>query len=167
MQDLTQGLVYGIVAVLVLVVVIRRQMVLRPVGSARMLAIPAILLLFGLFSDRTLPGRLDSAAGIVLLVAGVLIGAVAGVARGFSQRLIWRDGVVYARGTGWTLALWVATVLLRVGMAALGAVLHAPEGTGEVVLFLAITIGVQNLMLIRRAGLPLLGARPSLMAAKD
>jgi hypothetical protein len=61
----------------------------------------------------------------------------------------------------------VATVLLRVGMAALGAVLHAPEGTGEVLLFLAITIGVQNLVLIRRAGLPLLGAPPSLMASKD
>jgi hypothetical protein len=172
MQGLTQGLIYGLVAVAVLVLVVRRQMALRPINPGSMMRVPAILLVIGLVSDRTLLDRLNSPAGALLLVAGLLIGVAGGVARGLSQRLIWREGVVYTRGTRWTLVLWLATVLLRVGMAALGAAVHAPEGTGEVLLFLAVTLGVQNLLLMRRAGLsfvnrPTAGPAPQEWSSRD
>jgi hypothetical protein len=160
MQGIAQGLTYGILAIVVLVLVIRRQMVLRPLNVSRMLVIPGILIVVGLASGTTLFDRLDSPTAIVLLVAGLVVGVLGGAARAATQRLIWQNGVVYSRGTRWTLVLWLATVLVRVGMAGLGAVLHAPEGTGEVLLFLAVTLGVQNLLLARRAGLSILGTRP-------
>lgn len=158
MSGLQQGLITGAIAVLVLVWVIRRQMTERRLSTTRMLTIPVLLVLIGLVQDSTMFDKLTSPTAILLLVGGVLIGAIGGVARAASQRLIWRDGVVYTRGTGWTMALWVATVLVRVGMAALGSALHAPEGTGEILLFLGVTLMVQNLLLARRAGLSILGA---------
>ncbi|GAA5189472.1 hypothetical protein GCM10023322_42400 [Rugosimonospora acidiphila] len=158
MNGLQQGLVDGIIALLVLVWVIRRQMAERQLTTRRMLAMPLILIVIGLVTDKTLFHRLDSATALVLLATGLVIGAVSGAARAATQHISWRGGVVYTRGTRWTMVLWLATVLVRVGMAALGSVLHAPEGSGEVLIFLAVTLGVQNLLLARRAGLTLSGA---------
>jgi hypothetical protein len=167
MSGLEQGLIDAVVGVLVLVWVIRRQMVERRLTTTRMLTIPVLLVLIGLVEDRTVLDRLDSPTPLALLVGGVLLGAVAGAARAASQRLIWRDGVVYTRGTRWTMVLWLATLLVRGGMAALAAMLHSPEGTGEILLFLGVTLGVQNLLLARRAGLPILGAPPVQPAPED
>lgn len=161
MNGLQQGLLDGAIAVLVLFWVIRRQMVERRLTTTRMLTIPILLIVLGLAEDSSAFDRLNSPTALALLVGGLLVGAIGGAARAASQKLIWRQGVVYTRGTGWTMVLWLATVLVRVGMAALGAALHAPEGTGEILLFLGVTLVVQNLLLARRAGVPILGAAPA------
>jgi hypothetical protein len=161
MNGLQQGLLDGAIGVLVLVWVIRRQMVERRLTTTRMLTIPILLIVLGLAESSSAFNRLNSPTALALLLGGVLVGAVGGAARAASQRLIRRDGVVYTRGTGWTMLLWLATVLVRVGMAALGAALHAPEGTGEILLFLGVTLAVQNVLLARRAGVPILGAAPA------
>ncbi len=166
-----QGVVDGLIALVVLVWVIRRQMSERRVGARRAYTIPLIMAVIGvvgLVNDKSHTDKLLSGTGLGLLAVGVVIGVGMGVVRALSQRLYWRDGVAYTRGTGWTLALWLGTVALRIGMAALGAVLHAPEGTGEILIFLALTLAVQNVVLMRRAGLPLAGiAAPSAVGSRD
>jgi hypothetical protein len=163
-----QGVVDGLIALAVLVWVVRRQMSERRVGARRAFTIPVLMVIIGLVTDKSLADRLSSPTGLGLLAAGIVIGVGMGVARALSQRLYWRDGVAYVRGTGWTLALWLGTVALRIGMAALGAVLHAPEGTGEILIFLAVTLAVQNVVLMRRAGLPLSGVMaPTSVGSRD
>jgi hypothetical protein len=166
-----QGIVDGLIALVVLVWVVRRQMSERRVGARRVFTVPLIMAVIGIASlvnDKPHADKLLSATGLGLLAVGLVIGVGMGVARALSQRLYWRDGVAYARGTGLTMALWLGTVALRIGMAALGAVLHAPEGTGEILIFLALTLAVQNVVLMRRAGIPLaaVGA-PSSVGSRD
>lgn len=93
-------------------------------------------------------------AGIALLVASLLASALFGAVRGRTMPM-WRgrDGVVYRRGGGVTLLLWLATIATRLVFAAVGhAVFDEPVDLDAVWLGLGVTLAAQHLVMTRRAG---------------
>ena len=88
----------------------------------------------------------------VLLVGGeLLVTAALGVARGSVVRLQTRDGWLYARGGVPMLLLWVLTVGIRIGTAALaGALGVGALSTATLTLSFAVSLAVQALVLNRR-----------------
>jgi hypothetical protein len=78
-------------------------------------------------------------------------------------RLWVRDGVVWTQGHALTAALWIVGIAVHIGLDVLARVV-APSADGvnasSVLLFIAVSLGVQGLMTLRRAqtlpGAPLL-----------
>jgi hypothetical protein len=152
--DMAQHIAYVVVGVAFVAFVISRQIRLRRVTVRGLAILPAWFVGIATVSDHTLLHRL-TASGVAggFFLAGVLLAAVMGLARSTTLR-VWKT----AEGTfcqgGWrTGALWVLTIALRVGMFLVAAKAGAREGGGEAMLYVAVTLGVQNLMIARRAGL--------------
>ncbi|MCO5970847.1 hypothetical protein [Actinoallomurus soli] len=103
-------------------------------------------------------------AGITLLVVSLIASAFFGALRGRTMRM-WRDrdGVVYRRGGGVTLLLWLATIATRLVLTALGhAVFDEPIDLDALWLGLGVTLAAQQLVMTRRAGrLPQPDPRPA------
>lgn len=145
-----------IIGVAVLALVIYRQLRTRAVTPRRTYLIPLIFAVYGIglvaVQDH---GRvLDPAHGTLsaVLLAGELVAAVLlGLLRAVTVS-VWRepDGTVWRRGTGWTVAAWIGSVLVRVAFAAGGAYLGVHSGTGEIMVFVAVTLLAQNVFVERR-----------------
>ena len=103
-----------------------------------------------------------TATAAAFLVSGLVLGVVhVGVARGRLTRL-WRDecdGRVYTRGTAVTIGLFLALVAVKCALGALAYVLHLDDGSGlgEVMVMIALMVGVQSQIVWTRARA--LGAR--------
>jgi hypothetical protein len=152
-----------LIALAVLGLVLYRQLRARPVGERRLYTIPAVLAVIGVAQG----GLLDDAhpALSVALLAGELVAAVAfGVLRAVTVRL-WResDGELWRRGTGWTLAAWLVSILSRVGFLAAGHALGLKLGSNLFLVFLALTLIVQNLLVVWR-GRRITGTAPASVA---
>ncbi|GAA4636229.1 hypothetical protein GCM10023196_085140 [Actinoallomurus vinaceus] len=94
-----------------------------------------------------------TAAGIGLLVVSLIASAIFGVLRGRTMPM-WRgqDGLVYRRGGGVTLLLWLATVATRLALGALGqAVFAEPFALDALWLGLGVTLAAQQLVMTHRA----------------
>lgn len=135
-----------IVAVVVLVLV--RQFTARPVRPVAFVVI-ALLIVRGCVP----PGPAAPAtAGITFLVTGLVLSAAAGVWRGATVPM-WRDagGTVLRRGNGTTAALWVFTLALRAGIAAVEYfTTHAPFNANALWLGAGVTLAAQQLVMLRR-----------------
>lgn len=97
-----------------------------------------------------------------ILVFGVLLSVVVGVARGRLTRLwVEPDGRMFRQGTPLTIALFVLLVGSKFGIGAWQYLHHAPEahgGFGEVLVMIAVMVAVQaeigwrRALALRRAG---------------
>ncbi|GAA2126385.1 hypothetical protein [Actinomadura napierensis] len=139
-----------LIALAVLALVLYRQLRSRPVGERRLYTLPAVLAVIGVAQG----GLLDQAhAGLsVALLAVEAVTAVAfGALRAVTVRL-WRadDGELWRRGTAWTLAAWLVSILSRVGFLAAGHALGLKVGSSVFLVFLALTLIVQNLLVAWR-----------------
>jgi hypothetical protein len=153
---------YVVIAAVVLPLVIVRQLRTRTLDSRRLLLFPAIFLILAFATDHELLQRLASAPALTMLAAGIVLAALTGWARAATMR-VWRVGPdVMTKGNGVTLALWVATIALRVGEVVVANRLGVPEGTGEALLFAAATFGAQSIVLAWRGGLLAPGRAPAL-----
>lgn len=153
-----------LIALAVLGLVLYRQLRARPVAERRLYTIPAVLAVIGVAQG----GLLDDAhpALSVALLAGEAAAAVAfGALRAVTVRL-WResDGGLWRRGTGWTLAAWLVSILSRVGFIAAGHALGLKLGSNLFLLFLALTLIAQNLLVVWR-GRRVTGAAPASVAS--
>ncbi|MEV5706594.1 hypothetical protein [Actinoallomurus sp. NPDC052274] len=93
-------------------------------------------------------------AGIGLLVVSLIASAIFGAVRGRTMPM-WRgpDGLVYRRGGGVTLLLWLATIATRFLVSGLGLVVfHEPVDLNALWLGLGVTLAAQQLVMMRRAG---------------
>lgn len=106
--------------------------------------------------------RPDGVTEWVLLLTGLLLSVVVGLARGRLTR-IWcaDDGRVYSRGTPLTIGLFLGLVAVKFGMgtAAYFAGISDDGGFGEVLLMIAVMVAFQAEIVWRRGRA--LGARTS------
>jgi hypothetical protein len=132
--------------------------------SPRRLRVAAILGVVGLVEVVSTAGAHPvSVTGWTLLVIGLVVGAALGLVRAATVRLWVRDGVVWTQGHALTAALWIVGIAVHIGLDVLARVV-APSADGvnasSVLLFIAVSLGVQGLMTLRRAqslpGAPLL-----------
>jgi hypothetical protein len=134
------------VLVLALVVfVLYRQAIARPVVARRLWLLPAILAVIGIAAITHVDnGNLSTTAVEYLavdLVASIALGGV----RGCFVRLFERDGVLWRQGGFVIIALWVATIGIRIGIAVLaGAAGVANVMDAALELSLGISLLAQN-----------------------
>ncbi|GAA3448922.1 hypothetical protein [Dactylosporangium matsuzakiense] len=133
--------------------VISRQVRRRAVTPRGLIILPVWFLILSLLADHRMVYRLDSALAIGFFAAGVAFAVAMGFARAATLRVWGTDAGPMCEGDWRTGVLWVATIAVRVGVFLLAARLGAQEGMGEAMVFVAVTLGTQNVLLARRAGL--------------
>ncbi|NEA20944.1 DUF1453 domain-containing protein [Actinomadura bangladeshensis] len=135
----------------VLALVLYRQLRTRSVDERRMYGLPLVLGVAAV-AQGGLIDRGHPALGACLLAAEAVAAVGLGVLRAVTVRL-WRedDGTLWWRGTGWTLAAWLASVAVRAGFAGAGFAAGIKPAAGGVLLFLAVTLLAQSLVVVRRA----------------
>ena len=98
--------------------------------------------------------RPDSTAELLLLVAGLALSVVVGLARGRLTR-VWADddGRVFCQGTPTTIALFVGLVAAKFALGTAAYFLHISDdgGFGEILVMIAIMIAFQAELVWRRA----------------
>jgi hypothetical protein len=146
------ALLSALVMVAVIGLIIARQIRPRPISaSRRWLLIPVVLVVLAIRDG----GLLDPAhrgASFVLLAAEMLVGAGIGLAWALTTR-VWReaDGAVWAQGTKASLSVWGVGIAVRIGLYGAGAALGVHEGTGSILLAVALTLLIRAGLLLRRA----------------
>lgn len=128
-----------------------RRMIGEPAQAKQMLILPAILSVVGL---STVSGDVKTAASLGFLIGTAAISVVLGVLRGYSVRISRRDGTAFVRYTPVTVGLWVANIVVKIGVnVALDA--FDPQDAGGVSNSMLLTIGVgilaEGLVVLYRA----------------
>jgi hypothetical protein len=143
-----------IIGIAVLGWILYNQLRVRPF-SPRRLRIAGILGVVGLVEVVSTAGAHPvSVVGWTLLVTGLVVGAALGLLRAATVRLWVRDGVVYTQGHAMTAALWIVGIGIHLGLDVLaGAIAPSANAvnSSSVLLFIAVSLGVQGLMTLRRA----------------
>jgi hypothetical protein len=147
-----------VVGIAILALVIYRQLAVRRVReNYRLVIILAIIGIFELSNFLSSSGHSMSSDKIALALAGsAVLAALMGVLRALTVK-IWRggDGQLLRQGTWLTGALWLVAVVLHLGFDALvagGFTTKGPNiGNATIVLYLAVTLGAQQAVLLRRA----------------
>jgi hypothetical protein len=123
--------------------------------TARRLRLAGILGVVGLVEIVSAVGAHPvSVVGWTLLVTGLLVAAALGLLRAATVKLWVRDGAVYTQGHALTATLWIVGIGVHIGLDVLAQAI-APSAdavnTSSVLLFIAVSLGVQGLMTMRRA----------------
>ena len=139
----------------VLTFVLLRQVRVRPVPRALSLRGPVVLGVIGLLTLTSYAGNHHvGSAAWAWVIGAMLVGAVGlGVARGLSVRVWATENWVLRQGTAVTMMLWLVSLVIHFVGDAAGT--HASGGAGlegsSLLLYLALTLGVQNAVVQRRA----------------
>jgi hypothetical protein len=136
----------------VLALLVWRQTRKRPVREDSRPVVLVVLLVLGVLQLTTyLKGVTASASVIALLVATLLLGAGFGAVRAWSVRLWREDGQLWRQGNWLTVALWAAGFAVHIGLDALFDGVAHGLGAGSILLYLAVSLGVQRLFVQSRA----------------
>jgi FtsH-binding integral membrane protein len=141
-----------VIAALLLVFIIYQQVRTRSINPRQLVVLPVFLAILGIVNlDKHPPA---SASAGTLLAASVITALVFGAARGITTEVWWSpDREQLRKGTTVTLLLWIAAIALRIVIAIIGHREGVPTNvsTGEIPLFLGITLAAQNLVIWQRA----------------
>jgi hypothetical protein len=135
--------------------ILLRQVRVRPAPRVLSLRTPVFLGLVGLISMSSYAGSHHVGSAAWAWVVGTLLfGAVGlGLLRGQSVRVWATDNWVLRQGTGLTMVLWLVSLAVHFVGDAAGT--HASGGAGldgsSLLLYLGLTLGVQNAIVQRRA----------------
>ncbi|MFJ6570602.1 DUF1453 domain-containing protein [Streptomyces sp. NPDC091292] len=146
------GLANVLVVVAVVVLIAARQMRPQQIRDARRWWIlPVVLLYLGLREPGIIDAHHEAASGVLLAVE-LLVGLVMGAAWGWTSR-VWSeaDGSVWSKGTKATAAVWGGGIALRLGLVGTGAVIGVHQGSGALLLGLAVSLLVRAGVLAWRA----------------
>lgn len=141
-----------IIGVAVLALLIYRQLRTRPVNASG-LRIVAIIGVIGLvetyqFMQHHHAGPVTYAA----LLGSLVLAAVFGVLRALTVRLWLKDGQPWSRGSWVTASLWIVALAAHLGYDALVAGRSQDNvGAATIVLYLAVSLGIQRLIVQQRA----------------
>jgi hypothetical protein len=142
-----------ILGLAVLALLIYRQLSARPVtGSA--LRLLAILAVIGLLQTYQFLSKGHARPLTFAALGGSLVlAAVFGALRAGTTRVWLQDGQAWSKGNWLTAGLWVASLAAHLGYDIV--VVHGPGarglGTATIVLYLAVTLGFQRVLVLRRA----------------
>lgn len=144
-----------VLGVLVLALILRRQLRVRPVQEDARIWLLAVLAVLGVSSmSRTLHGHHVSSGVVAVLVASLVAAAVLGGIRGLTVQ-VWRDtgGRALRKGTALTAGLWIASIVLHIVADVWVDDLSdiAGLGTSTILVYLAITWAVQGYVVRERA----------------
>lgn len=138
-----------VLGVLVLIFVLLRQIRAVPVPRTYTPRLPVVLGLIGLFTIASYTGDHHHIAASAWgwVVGTLVVGAIGlGALRAVSMRLWESNGWVVRLGGAATMALWLVTLIVHfVGAGASGLV------EASFLLYLGLTLGVQQYVLVRRA----------------
>jgi hypothetical protein len=145
-----------LIGAVLLILVLLRQVAVRPVPRVIRLGLPVIIGVIGLFELVGYSNDHHHIAGSAWawVLGTLLFGAVGlGILRGLTVR-IWAAGNwVLRQGTAVTMMLWLISLAVHFAGDAFGA--HAHDGSGLVassfLLYLGLTLGVQTAVVQRRA----------------
>jgi hypothetical protein len=150
-------LVTALIAAVVFVVILHRQLRAQPVnvagGARRPLIFASIGVVLGV---QYVLGHRVTALGVVGLTVSLVLAAVLAYLRGHTVRLWRQDGAWWRRGTALTLALWFCSVGSHLGIDALFGHLDPAEGIGKglgnatLLLYLGVSLGLQHLLVLHR-----------------
>ena len=143
-----------LVGLAVLALLLWRQLQPRRVREDGAMRLTVILLVVGVFQAYpVLSGHPPTTVVVLLLLAGLVSGAVFGTLRAYTTKLWIQDNEVWRRGTWLTLVLWLVAVGLHFGIDYLSEQQGAPAGLGSstIVLYLAVTLGIQRFITQQRA----------------
>jgi len=153
-----------VLGVAVLALLIYRQLRSWPV-SASALRLIAILAVIGLVEAVRFAGT-DHAGALTFAAIGgsLVLAAIFGALRAATVRIWLQDGQPWSKGNWLTAALWVAALAAHLGYDALVAHGHgnAGLGTATVVLYLAVSLGIQRVIVLQRAHRPAPGGPATL-----
>ena len=142
-----------ILGVAVLALLIYRQLSARQVNASALRLI-AVLVIIGLFQTyQFLSKGHDHPRTWAALAGSLVLAAVFGALRAGTVRIWLQDGQAWSKGNWLTATLWILSlvahlvydVLIVPGQGARGL------GTATIVLYLAITLGFQRVLVLRRA----------------
>jgi hypothetical protein len=150
--------------IVVLGLLIYRQLVARRV-SASSLRIMAILGVIGVVQLVQFLNKHPGHATVIAAALGgsLVLALVFGVLRAMTTRIWAQDGAAWSQGNWLTAALWVVALAAHLGYDALLDQHHGTAGLGEatLVLYLAISLGAQRLIVMQRARGPLPPGSPA------
>lgn len=150
---MTKDLLIAAIGVAFVVFVISRQIRRRQITWKGLTILPVWFVALALIVDHTFLQRLNTTTAIAFFAAGTLFAAAMGFVRNATMRVWMTPEGPFCEGNWRTGATWIATFAVRGAMFVAAAKLGATEGAGEAMLFVAVTLGVQNLLLAKRAGL--------------
>ena len=142
-----------ILGLAVLALLIYRQLAARPVNASALRLI-AILVIIGLIQTyQFLSKGHDHPLTFAALGGSLVLAAIFGALRAGTVRVWLQDGQAWSQGNWVTAVLWVASLVAHLGYDVL--VVHGPGarglGTATIVLYLAVTLGFQRVLVLRRA----------------
>ncbi len=144
---------------LILILVLLRQVRVRPVPRVFQPRLPVVLGVIGLFELASYAGNHHVSSSAWLWVVGTtLVGALGlGALRGLSMRVWTGNGWVLRQGNTLTMALWLVSLLVHfAGDTAWSHAGAAGLEGASFLLYLGVTLSVQSYVVHRRA-LPLWG----------
>ena len=128
----------AVLVVLLLIWTIVGRLQGRPLRQRRLLVIPGVLSVVGL---AELGGVHLTMLAIVLMALQIVISIGVGALRGWTVHLYERDGFLWMRYRWTTLALWLLTIVIRVGFVAGAQITGAGTG-GSQVLMVGLGLGL-------------------------
>jgi hypothetical protein len=137
----------------VLALLIYRQLAARPVNAAALRFI-AVLVIIGLLQTyQFLSKGHDHPLTFAALGGSLVLAAIFGALRAGTVRVWLQDGQAWSQGNWLTAALWIVSLAAHLGYDLL--VVHGPGarglGTATIVLYLAVSLGFQRVLVFRRA----------------
>jgi len=150
---MTKELIIGGVFVALFAWTIAMQVVRKSVTPKRLVMIPLGFGIAALANDRGWVQHLGSGGTLLFFGAGVAVAVGMGLVRAATIKVWSTEAGPVSKGGWLTVVTWFATVGVRVGIAVVAAEFGASEGAGEIMLFIALTIATQNVVIARRAGL--------------
>jgi hypothetical protein len=143
-----------VIGVLVLGLLIVRQLRRRPVNASGtrltlILGVIGLIETVQFFDHHHGTGSFAVAA----LVGSLVLAAIFGVLRASTTRIWFQNGQAWSKGNWLTATLWVLAVAAHLGYDALVDTHHGLSGLGNatIVLYLAISLGVQRMIVAQRA----------------
>jgi hypothetical protein len=136
-------------ALLITAFLVWNQMRSRAIVAQRLLLIPLLLVIVGLIQRGSVVP--STALGVGLLLLGLALAIAFGVARGRVAE-VWRGSGdhFWRRGNRALLGLWLASILIKVGLDLGGSQLGAPLPGGDLLLELGVTLAAQSVVLLQR-----------------
>lgn len=142
------------IGVVIVGLLIYRQLVARRL-SASGVRIALILAVLGILETVQFLQKQHHAGGVTFAaLAGSAVLAIGfGVARAATVRIWQKDGTTWSQGSWITALLWAAALAAHLGYDYLLDKHHGTTGLGDatILLYLAITLGAQRLVLLQRA----------------
>ncbi|WP_370949434.1 DUF1453 domain-containing protein [Amycolatopsis sp. cg5] len=132
------GVTQLVLIIAVIGYVLVRRMLGQPAEAKRMLVLPAILVVIGLWNIESVTG---SSIALIFLVVTTVIGIGLGALRGLSIRLYHQDDIVFMRYTWVTVLLWVLNIGVKVGAGALLATLDKSTDSNSA-MFVSLGLGL-------------------------